>query len=416
MTSHGLLGLLDSERGRKVWFLSLRSVLLLAASALLVGTTETPVPTAQALLIVLLAASVVPLAALPAAQLFGPPVFVIAAVDVAWIAWALHASGAFAASTILPGILVAALVVYGRTIHAYPSTPERVATVSATDAESRINAAVATAQDLERRYETLLEENRTKNEFVANMSHELRTPLNIITGYTDMLRDENNSLEPEESDRLMGRIRTAASNLLHLVDMVLDLGKLEAGKIPVQSISIALDAFVEDLANRERIPLAPSVSLHCQAEPGLPVIETDPNKLTMVLDNLVSNAIKFTEEGMIAVRVTHDREQGRVRFEVEDTGPGIAPQHLETIFEPFQQLERSSDNPFGGVGLGLAIVHRYVELLGGTITVQSTLDVGTCFCLALPYRPGASQTRDATAGMHEPPPTTFDPIPQLETS
>jgi len=415
MTSHDLRGLFDLERGRKVWFLCLRSVLLLAASALLVGTAEAPVPTVQALLIVLLLGSVAPLAALPAEQLFGPLVVAIATVDVAWIAWTLYASGVFAASTILPGILVAALVVYGRTIRGLQESPALVGTTTANEAEDRIRAAIAATRDLESRHEALLAENRTKNEFVANMSHELRTPLNIITGYTDMLRDENSRLDPEESDRLMGRIRTAASNLLHLVDMVLDLGKLEAGKIPVQSTSLALDTFVEELAERERIPLAPGVTMHCQAEPGLPVIETDRTKLTMVLDNLVSNAIKFTQEGTIAVRITHDREGCRVQFEVEDTGPGIEPQHLETIFEPFHQLERSSDNPFGGVGLGLAIVHRYVELLGGTITVRSTVDVGTCFNLALPYRPGASQSEIAATTTSEPASDTFDPSNQLET-
>ena len=415
MTNHDLRGLLDLARGRKVWFLCLRSVLLLAASALLVGTAESSVPTVQALLIVILLASVAPLAALPAHQLFGPPIVAIATVDVAWIAWTLYASGLFAAGAIVPGLLVAALVVYGRTISIRQDDTAHVATTVTSEAEDRIRAAIAATRDLELRHEALLQENRTKNEFVANMSHELRTPLNIITGYTDMLRDENSALGPEESDRLMARIRTAASNLLHLVDMVLDLGKLEAGKIPVQSTSLALDAFVDDLANRERIPLAPGVSLHCQAEPGLPVIETDRSKLTMVLDNLVSNAIKFTQEGSITVRVTHDRDGCRVQFEVEDTGPGIEPQHLETIFEPFHQLERSSDNPFGGVGLGLAIVHRYVELLGGTITVRSTVDVGTCFQLALPYRPGASRSETATTTTHTPAADRYDPPTQLET-
>jgi signal transduction histidine kinase len=118
----------------------------------------------------------------------------------------------------------------------------------------------------------------------------------------------------------------------------------------------------------------------------------------MILDNLISNAIKFTQTGSIVVRVTHQRDQQCVQFEVEDTGPGIEPGHLETIFEPFHQLERSSDNPFGGFGLGLAIVHRHVGLLGGTIAVRSTVDVGTCFTLTLPYRPGATRARDVGPG------------------
>jgi signal transduction histidine kinase len=294
-----------------------------------------------------------------------------------------------AAAGTLSGLIAGSLVVglmllYGRTSGA-PSAPPAPLDVTAERVETEVRARTL---ELRERYEASVAANHTKDEFVANMSHELRTPLNIIIGYTDMLRDDGNGLDARESDRLMARIRTAASNLLHLVDMVLDLGKLEAGKIPVRNTSVPLVDFAEEMARRERIPLAPGVTLRCEADADLPVVETDRAKLTMVLDNLISNAIKFTRAGTITTRVAHRREHALVEFEVEDTGPGIDGRHLATIFEPFHQLERSSDNPFGGVGLGLAIVRRYVELLGGTIAVRSAVGVGTRFTLRLPYRPG----------------------------
>jgi signal transduction histidine kinase len=293
------------------------------------------------------------------------------------------------AAGMIPGLVASALVVglmllYGRTPAAPIVRPDAVGvTIERVEAEIR-----ARTVELQERYDASVAANHTKDEFVANMSHELRTPLNIIIGYTDMLRDDGNGLDARESDRLMARIRKAASNLLHLVDMVLDLGKLEAGKIPVRNTSVPLLDFADEMARRERIPLAPGVTFRCEADADLPVVETDPAKLTMVLDNLISNAIKFTRAGSITARVAHRREHALVEFEVEDTGPGIDSRHLATIFEPFHQLERSSDNPFGGVGLGLAIVRRYVELLGGTIAVRSAVGVGTCFTLRLPYRPG----------------------------
>jgi signal transduction histidine kinase len=212
----------------------------------------------------------------------------------------------------------------------------------------------------------------------------------------------------------MGRVRTAAANLLQLVDMVLDLGKLEAGKVQVRSASLALADFADELARRERIRPAAGVTFRCDAEPDLPVIETDAAKLTMILDNLISNAIKFTRAGSIVARVAHRREQACVEFEVDDTGPGIDPRHLSTIFEPFHQLERSADNPFGGFGLGLAIVHRYVQLLGGAITVRSALDVGTCFTVRLPYAPGHASATGVARYAGTPlaaPPSAAEPPP-----
>ena len=157
--------------------------------------------------------------------------------------------------------------------------------------------------------------------------------------------------------------------------------------MPVVFQPVALDRFMDEFRERERVPLAPRVSLGWDIAPDLPAIETDPAKLTVVLDNLVNNAIKFTTAGIITVSVRPAREPGRVVFRVEDTGTGIAPEQQDAIFEPFHRIESGGDRNYGGAGLGLAIVQRYVTLLGGEITVRSEPGVGTTFEVTLACRP-----------------------------
>jgi signal transduction histidine kinase len=315
----------------------------------------------------------------------------LAVADGLW-AWWMLASAPVAYASLA---LVAPALLYGLALGWLDDTRH------ATDATIEAAVAARTAE-VQRGYEESVAAHRTKREFVANMSHELRTPLNIIIGYTDMLRDDESQPGADEHDRLTARIHTAATNLLHLVDMVLDLEKLDAGKIPVDRLAVPMARFAAEAERRERIPLAAGVRLTYEIDPDLPVVETDPAKLTMVLDNLVGNAIKFTKRGTITVRIHDHAHEGCVQLEVEDTGPGIDPGQLATIFEPFHQVERSSDNPFGGVGLGLAIVRRYVRLLGGTIAVRSTATVGTCFTLRLPHRPPGTTTESDRAAAATP--------------
>jgi signal transduction histidine kinase len=168
---------------------------------------------------------------------------------------------------------------------------------------------------------------------------------------------------------------------------VLDLGKLDSGKMPVVNESVALDRVARQLRDRERMPLAAGVALNWDLPPQLPVIETDPAKLAVVLDNLINNAIKFTAAGAITVAARDLPARQQVEFRIDDTGPGIDEQHLPAIFEPFHQLDGSNERTYGGVGLGLAIVQRYVALLGGEINVRSKPGRGSSFVVTLPYRP-----------------------------
>jgi signal transduction histidine kinase len=254
-------------------------------------------------------------------------------------------------------------------------------------------------QELARLYQASLAASRLKSELVANMSHELRTPLNIIMGYSEMLLDRGSTSRPEDRDRMVARVRDSARTLLRLVDSVLDLGKLESGKMPVVNERVPLDRLAADLRDRERVPLAPHVTLRWEFPPDLPAIETDRGKLVIVIDNLINNAIKFTTAGSITVGIRDVPHDEQIAFRVEDTGPGIAAEHLETIFEPFHQLEGGGERTYGGVGLGLAIVQRYVTLLSGKVRVESSLGKGTSFVVTLPYRP---RRAEAQAGSDAP--------------
>jgi signal transduction histidine kinase len=250
-------------------------------------------------------------------------------------------------------------------------------------------------RELRRLYGNSLEANRLKDEFVANMSHELRTPLNIIMGYADMLLD-GVELGPAERAQLLVRVREAAGELKHLVDGVLDLGKLESGRVPVTLEPLALNQWISDMRQRERIPLAPGVRLEWSVAAGLPTIDTDEPKLRIVLDNLVNNAIKFTVHGAVTVSLGVMGDGSHIQLAVDDTGPGIPPADLYRIFEPFHQGKVPSYGTHHGVGLGLTIVNRYVTLLGGRLEVTSVVGSGTTFTVTLPV---ASERCDA-----DPPP------------
>jgi signal transduction histidine kinase len=261
--------------------------------------------------------------------------------------------------------------------------------------ELEAKVAERTAQ-LQRLYEQCLAASRLKSEFIASVSHELRTPLHIMMGYTEMLLDGDGGRTSAERDQMVARIREASEGLLQLVDGLLDLRMLESGKMPLQLEPVRLAAFIGHFQRRERIPVPPGVALRWRIDPALPEIETDVAKLSIVLDNLVNNAIKFTREGTITVSARDVAGEQHIVLAVEDTGPGIPSEHLTAIFEPFHQVDGRAQR-VDGVGLGLAIVRDYVSLLGGEISVCSKLGVGTSFEVTLPYRPGkpTSVTRPA---------------------
>ncbi len=232
--------------------------------------------------------------------------------------------------------------------------------------------------------EELASASRVKSDFVASMSHELRTPLNHIIGYNDLMIDGAFGDISEEQRDTLQRVRRSSHNLLDLIEATLNLSRLDANKIAVEEHDVTLQPLVADLADRlDHSCKKPGVEVEWKIRPGVSTLRTDPIKLQMVLKNLVENAVKFTEEGRVAIDI-HLQGDG-VEFEVSDTGAGIPKDKRAAIFEPFRRVHDPTAAP--GVGLGLHIVRRLVDLMQGTITVESEVDLGSRFRIWLPFSP-----------------------------
>ena len=226
---------------------------------------------------------------------------------------------------------------------------------------------------------------RLKSEFVATMSHELRTPLNVIMGYTDLLLEEAFGTLAAEQQNVIVRIQRSSRELFDLISATLDLNRLEAGRLDVSVERVSLTDLLADLEADTAARLdARGLELRWEVAADLPELETDRTKLRTVLKNLVGNAIKFTERGKVTV--TAEPADGAVVFTVADTGIGIREQDLPVIFEMFRQVESANTRRHGGVGLGLYIVKRLVEELGGEVKVESEWGVGTRFRVRVPLR------------------------------
>jgi signal transduction histidine kinase len=221
------------------------------------------------------------------------------------------------------------------------------------------------------------------------MSHELRTPLNIIIGYTGLLREGAfGPLTPDQAET-QERVDTKARELLDLIAATLDLSRLDTGRVKVDRGDIDLVALFREIdAETCEARHKPGVAYVCRLAPGLPALISDAQKLKIVVKNLVLNAAKFTDQGEIAVVV--QPRNGGVEISVADTGIGIAPQILPHIFEPFRQADSSPTRRHDGVGLGLYIVRRFLDVLGGAIDVASQPGRGSTFRVWLPWQPAAA--------------------------
>jgi signal transduction histidine kinase/DNA-binding response OmpR family regulator len=227
--------------------------------------------------------------------------------------------------------------------------------------------------------------NEAKSTFLASMSHEFRTPLNAIIGYAEMLEEE--AVDGGQEDLLpdLGKIRSAGRHLLSVINDVLDLSKIEAGRTDLYLETFSVDTLLDEVAATVR-PLAESKGnrLEIRKGDGLGEMYSDLTKVRQTLLNLSGNASKFTEAGTVTIDAR--RDGGDVVFEVTDTGIGIAPEHMDRLFQPFSQAESSTARRFGGTGLGLVISRRFCEMLGGDVTVRSEPGVGSTFTVRLPAR------------------------------
>ncbi|HZZ44703.1 MAG TPA: ATP-binding protein [Tepidisphaeraceae bacterium] len=233
----------------------------------------------------------------------------------------------------------------------------------------------------------LYESNRLKNEFLANVSHELRTPLNSILGFAELLRDTPAAGTDPKSIRYVQNILTSGKNLLELINDLLDLAKIEAGKMEVRSEPLTLPDLFEGLSSilkplteQKKLTLDPDVAT------DVPILHTDPAKLQQVLYNFLSNAIKFSPEGGRITLIATRESESTVRISVSDQGPGIPPEKQSLIFEKFRQLDASVTRQHSGTGLGLSISKELTTLLGGTIAVSSPPNQGATFSIILPIK------------------------------
>ncbi len=256
--------------------------------------------------------------------------------------------------------------------------------------ERKIQAAtadIAQQNELLRRQAIELEQaSQIKSQFLANMSHEFRTPLNAMLGYTSMLLQGVGGELMPPAKRQLGRIESNGRHLLTIINEILDISRIEAGRMPLQLSTVKIPELVSEVrAELEPIILRSKLAVNVQVEKGLPSLRTDRQKVKQILLNLLSNALKFTHHGSITMSAKRGRDK-TMQLSVVDTGIGIAASDHDRIFEDFRQLDNSPTRAYGGTGLGLSICRRLAQMLDGKLTVQSQVGRGSTFTLHLPTK------------------------------
>ena len=253
--------------------------------------------------------------------------------------------------------------------------------------------------------------NQAKSTFLANMSHELRTPLNAIIGFTRIVRKKSEGILPEKQTDNLDKVLSSSEHLLGLINTVLDIAKIEAGRMDVQASNFSINMLAEHCLNVAAPLIKPAVTLDKILAPDLMIVHSDQDKIKQIILNLLSNAAKFTHQGKITLRVDHTAANFVVS--VQDSGIGMSEEALGRIFEEFQQADTSTTRQYGGTGLGLAISRNLARLLGGDLTAVSELGVGSTFTLSLPIQyldkksaPDSIASPDNSASSSDPAPAS----------
>jgi signal transduction histidine kinase/CheY-like chemotaxis protein len=267
-----------------------------------------------------------------------------------------------------------------------------------------------TNANLEKTNADLVEAGRLKSQFLANMSHELRTPLNAIIGFSRIVLRKTEALIPERQAKNLQMVHESGKHLLDMVNDLLDIERIEAGMLRVNFAPVSLTGMVSDVL-QALTPAAAEKGLVLEAEqsPASVVLRTDAVRLRQILDNLVNNAIKYSDAGAVKVRVDLRPADApdKLRVAIVDQGLGIPEEHVARIFDAFHQVDGSSTRAQGGVGLGLHLVRRLVELLGGEVGVRSEVGKGSTFTVTFP-----TSLLDTDAPAEVAPPSTFEPTGQ----
>lgn len=252
--------------------------------------------------------------------------------------------------------------------------------------------------------------NKAKSTFLANMSHELRTPLNAIMGFTSIVRKKAEGVLPEKQLDNLDKVTSSSEHLLGLINTVLDIAKIEAGRMDIIPAKFNLNILAEQCVNLATPLLKPNVILEKQLDESISIIYSDQDKIKQILLNLLSNAIKFTHTGKVILSLEKIHEEN-VSISVKDSGIGISEEGLSKVFEEFQQAETTTTRQYGGTGLGLTISRNLAQLLGGDLIATSELGKGSIFKLIIPIQ---YENKSAFEQIQEP--ASADPQPDSVSS